>query len=93
VRKPAPDPAAQTGPATAPNTATPVAKIRRFADLVREGPGNEHERLEQLREQQRRVENQLAELAERLRIITGKVGVYEQQLADGTARDLSTAKA
>jgi DNA-binding transcriptional MerR regulator len=71
----------------------PLAKIRRLAELVREGPGNEPERLELLREQQRRVENQLAELEECLRIISRKVGVYEQHLADGTAQDLWTAKA
>jgi DNA-binding transcriptional MerR regulator len=70
----------------------PLAKIRRLAELVREGSGNEQERLELLREQQRRVENQLAELGECLRIISRKVGVYEQHLADGTAQDLWTAK-
>jgi DNA-binding transcriptional MerR regulator len=69
----------------------PLAKIRRLAELVREGPGNEQERLELLQEQQRRVEKQLAELEECLRIITRKVGVYEQHLADGTAQDLWTA--
>jgi DNA-binding transcriptional MerR regulator len=66
----------------------PLAKIRRLAELVREGPGNEHERLELLREQQRRVEQQLADLQECLRVITRKVGVYEQSLADGTGEDL-----
>ncbi len=71
----------------------PLAKIRRFAELVREGPGNEQERLELLREQQRLVENQLAELQECLQIINRKVGVYEQHVADGTARHLWTAKA
>jgi DNA-binding transcriptional MerR regulator len=71
----------------------PVAKIRRFAELVREGPGNEQERLGLLREQQRHVEHQLAELAECLRIINRKVGVYEQHLADDTVQDLWTAKA
>jgi DNA-binding transcriptional MerR regulator len=71
----------------------PLAKIRRFAELVREGPGNEQERLELLREQQRLVENQLAELQECLEIINRKVGVYEQHVADGTARHLWTAKA
>jgi DNA-binding transcriptional MerR regulator len=71
----------------------PLAKIRRFAELVREGPGNEPERLELLREHQRQVEGQLAELEECLRIITRKVGVYEQHLAEGSARDLWTAKA
>jgi DNA-binding transcriptional MerR regulator len=68
----------------------PLAKIRRFAELVREGSGNEEQRLELLREQQRRVEHQLAELEECLRVITRKVGVYEQQLADGAAADLWT---
>jgi DNA-binding transcriptional MerR regulator len=71
----------------------PLAKIRRFAELVREGPGNEPERLELLREQQQHVESQLAELGECLAIITRKVGVYEQHLADGSAPDLWTAKA
>jgi len=71
----------------------PLAKIRRFAELVREGPGNEQQRLELLREQQRRVEGQLGELEECLRIISRKVGVYEQHLADGSAQDLWTATA
>jgi DNA-binding transcriptional MerR regulator len=71
----------------------PLAKIRRFAELVREGPGNEQQRLELLREQQRHVENQLAELGECLRIISRKVGVYEQHVADGTAQHVYTPKA
>jgi DNA-binding transcriptional MerR regulator len=71
----------------------PLSKIRHFAELVREGPGNEQQRLELLQEQQRHVENQLAELEECLRIITRKVGVYEQQLADGAAQDLWTVEA
>ena len=71
----------------------PLAQIRRFAELMREGPGNEEQRLELLREHQRRVEEQLAELDECLRIISRKVGVYEQHVADGTARDVYTAKA
>ena len=71
----------------------PLAEIRRFAELVREGPGNEQQRLELLREQQRRVESQLAELEECLRIISRKVGVYEEHVADGTAQDLYTPQA
>jgi DNA-binding transcriptional MerR regulator len=71
----------------------PLAKIRRFAELVREGPGNEQQRLELLREQQRGVEHQLAELQECLRIISRKVGIYEQSLADDTAPDPWTANA
>ena len=71
----------------------PLAKIRRFAELVREGPANEQQRVELLREQQRQVQNQLAELEECLRVISRKVGIYEEHLADGTAQDLWTAKA
>ena len=66
----------------------PLAKIRRLAELARNGPGNEQERLELLREHQRTVENQLAELHDCLRVINRKVGVYEQHLADGSGRDL-----
>jgi DNA-binding transcriptional MerR regulator len=65
----------------------PLAQIRRYAGLVREGPGNEQERLDLLREQQARVEHQLADLQECLQIITRKVGIYEQHLADGTSQD------
>ena len=71
----------------------PLAKIRRLAELVREGAGNEQERLEMLREQQRHVEQQLAELSECLRIISRKVGIYEQHVADGSADQLWTAEA
>jgi DNA-binding transcriptional MerR regulator len=64
-----------------------LAQIRRYAGLVREGPGNEQERLDLLREQQARVEHQVADLQECLQIITRKVGIYEQHLADGTTQD------
>lgn len=71
----------------------PLAKIRRMAELVREGPGNEPERLELLREQQQHVENQLAELQECHRIITRKVGIYQRQLTDANGPDLLTGNA
>jgi DNA-binding transcriptional MerR regulator len=71
----------------------PLAKIRQYAELVREGPGNEQQRLKLLREQQRNIESQLAELQECLRTITRKVGTYEQHLADGTALHLYAPKA
>ena len=65
----------------------PLAQIRRYAELVREGPGNEPQRLELLREQQARVGHQLAELQECHRIITRKVKTYEQHLT-GAGEDL-----
>jgi DNA-binding transcriptional MerR regulator len=71
----------------------PLAKIRRFAELVREGPGNEEQRLELLREHRRHVLEQLAELEDCLHIIDRKVGVYEQHLAEGTAEGVWSAKA
>ena len=70
----------------------PLEKIRRLAELARQGPGNESERLKLLREHQQHVEHQLAELDECLRVITRKVGVYERQLADGTERDILTTE-
>jgi len=68
----------------------PLGQVRRYACLVREGPGNEQERLDLLREQQARVENQLTELQECLRIITRKVGIYEQHLSDSSTQDPGT---
>ena len=68
----------------------PLLEIRRYVELVREGTGNEQQRLDLLREQQRRVEAQLAELQECVKVINRKIGIYEQHLADGTAPDLWT---
>jgi DNA-binding transcriptional MerR regulator len=69
----------------------PLATIRRFAGLVRDGPGNEDERLALLREHEQRVSDQMAELAACLDLIAHKVGVYEEHIAHGTARDLWSA--
>jgi DNA-binding transcriptional MerR regulator len=69
----------------------PLAAIRRFAELVQEGPGNEHERLALLREHQKRVVTRMAELNDCLDVINSKVAVYEQHLAQGTAQRLWTA--
>ncbi|WP_081754748.1 MerR family transcriptional regulator [Paenibacillus durus] len=69
----------------------PIAQIKRFAELVRQGPGNEHERLNILREHQQRVAVQVAELNDCLELINWKVGVYEQHLEQGTAQHLWTA--
>jgi len=55
----------------------PIAQIRRFADLVRLGPGNEHERLAILKEHQQRVLDQMQDLNDCLEVITNKANVYE----------------
>lgn len=69
----------------------PLAAIRRFAELVRVGPGNEHERLALLRAHQKRIVTQIAQLNDCLDVINWKVGIYERHLAQGTAQHLWTA--
>ncbi len=66
----------------------PLAAIRRYAGLVRAGDGNEEDRLSLLREHQRRVTAQLAELTECLELITFKVRLYEASLAQDSADPL-----
>jgi len=68
----------------------PLAAIRRFAQLVRQGAGNEAERLDLLRAHRRRVEERMRELGECLALIEGKVATYEEHLARGGAADLWT---
>ena len=55
----------------------PLEGIRRYAELVRAGSGNEAERLDLLREQQARVAEQLADLNACMGLITYKVKIYE----------------
>jgi DNA-binding transcriptional MerR regulator len=69
----------------------PLTAIRRYADLVRQGPGNEKDRLTLLRDHQEHVTTQLQELTKCLDLISYKVGVYEESLAQGTADRLWTA--
>jgi DNA-binding transcriptional MerR regulator len=65
----------------------PLTAIRRYAELVRDGAGNEKERLSLLREHQDRVTDQMAELRKCLDLITFKVGVYEDIVAAGSGAD------
>ena len=70
----------------------PLAAIRRYAELVRQGTGNESERLTLLRQHRERVATQIGELSASLDLISWKVKVYEDRLARGTAGQLwSTA--
>ncbi|MGA4843060.1 MerR family transcriptional regulator [Streptomyces sp. G45] len=63
----------------------PIATLKRFADLVRSGPGNEAERLALLQEHERAVRARVAELEASLEIIHGKVVAYERHVRAGTA--------
>ncbi|HET6290275.1 MAG TPA: MerR family transcriptional regulator [Amycolatopsis sp.] len=66
----------------------PLATIREFAALVRQGPGNEEKRLELLRDHQNSVRDRIAELADCLDLISRKVESYEEHVARGTANEL-----
>lgn len=57
----------------------PLAAIRRYAELVREGLGNEAERLALLRTHAEHVNAQIAELRGCLEIITRKVEMYAER--------------
>ncbi|MFI6290498.1 MerR family transcriptional regulator [Nonomuraea sp. NPDC050790] len=61
----------------------PLTDLKRFAELVRLGPGNESERLQLLDTHQQRVEAQIEALQECGSIIAWKVGVYAEHLARG----------
>ena len=61
-------------------TGMPIRDVRRYADLVRAGAGNEQERLELLRDHRRAVLDQLAEVQDHLGAIDRKIGIYVDHL-------------
>ncbi|MFJ9772976.1 MerR family transcriptional regulator [Kitasatospora sp. NPDC101157] len=63
----------------------PVAVIRQYVELARQGTGNERERLELLRRHQEHVEAQIRELQGTLDVMREKVRIYEEHLARGEA--------
>lgn len=64
----------------------PLPAIRRYTELVREGGGNEGERLELLRDHEQQVLAQIGQLNRCLDLIRFKVGVYED-LVDRVAAE------
>ncbi|MEU2241450.1 MerR family transcriptional regulator [Streptomyces sp. NPDC018338] len=66
----------------------PLADLKRFAELVRHGPGNEAERLRLLDAHRQRVDSRIQALEECRSLITWKVGVYAEHLARGEADGL-----
>jgi DNA-binding transcriptional MerR regulator len=62
-------------------TGMPIRDVRRYAALVREGDGNEAERLALLLAHRDVVERQLAEVTSHLRAIDHKVAFYENTVA------------
>ncbi|WP_432841255.1 MerR family transcriptional regulator [Dactylosporangium sp. CA-092794] len=63
----------------------PLPEIRRYAQLARDGAGNEAERFEILRRHEAKVRRQVADLQEALAVIHAKVEIYAGHLAAGTA--------
>jgi DNA-binding transcriptional MerR regulator len=66
-------------------TGMPIRTIRRYAQLVAAGPGNEHERLALLEAHRADVRAKLAEIQENLLTIDHKIDVYRGHLAAGDA--------
>jgi DNA-binding transcriptional MerR regulator len=63
----------------------PLPVLRQYTELVRQGQGNEKERLALLRQHQDDVTAQIAELTRCLDLIRFKVGVYQDILAQELA--------
>lgn len=62
-------------------TGMPIRDIRRYADLVRAGAGNESERLALLQAHREEVLRELAEVTAHLGAIDHKIGIYLDHLA------------
>ncbi|BCJ37361.1 MerR family transcriptional regulator [Actinocatenispora thailandica] len=69
-------------------TGMPIRGIRRYAELVAAGPGNEAERLALLEAHRADVRARLAEIQENLKLIDHKIDVYRGSLAAGDADQL-----
>lgn len=66
-------------------TGMPIRGIRRYAELVAAGRGNENERLQVLEAHREQILAQLMELQNSLEMIDHKVDVYRGRLAAGDA--------
>lgn len=66
-------------------TGMSIRSIRRYAELVTAGKGNEGDRLELLESHRDQVIAQLAELQDSLRMINHKIDVYRGRLEAGDA--------
>ncbi len=66
-------------------TGMPIRTMRRYAELVAAGPGNEAERLALLEAHRADVVAKLAEVQENLEVIDHKIEVYRGSLVAGEA--------
>jgi DNA-binding transcriptional MerR regulator len=70
----------------------PLAEIRDYVVLIKQGAGNEHERLALLRRHQASLTAQIDQLRECFAWIEYKAGIYETHLAQNSARRLALAR-
>lgn len=61
----------------------PLSELKRFATLVRDGPGNEADRLALLDDHRARVDAQIQALEQAREIIAWKTEVYQDKLRAG----------
>jgi DNA-binding transcriptional MerR regulator len=69
-------------------TGMPIKTIRRYAELVSAGPGNEHKRLALMESHRAQVVAKLAEIQENLKVIDHKIDVYRSSVAADDADQL-----
>jgi DNA-binding transcriptional MerR regulator len=63
-------------------TGMPIRDVRRYAELVRAGDGNELDRLDLLQAHRDRVLAELSAVQQHLEAIETKIGIYVGKLAD-----------
>ena len=73
-------------------TGMPIRTIRRYAELVSAGPGNEQERLALLEAHRAEVTARLARTRENLKLIDHKIDVYRGRMDAGDADQLWAPK-
>jgi DNA-binding transcriptional MerR regulator len=67
-------------------TGMPIRRIRSYAELVREGDGNEADRLELLEAHREEVRERLAEVSRNLELIDYKIRFYRERVERGADR-------
>ena len=64
-------------------TGMPIRRIRAYAELVRDGDGNEAQRLALLEAHREDVRERLAEVSRTLELIDYKIGIYRERVHVG----------
>ena len=67
-------------------TGMPIRRIRAYAELVRDGDGNEADRLALLEAHREEVRERLAEVSRNLELIDYKIGFYRERVGRGANR-------